>query len=503
MKKLNKPTPERNEIASRQRCVWNKPWGGVIQPNDATLASRGGGSGIWIYDELERDTCVFAALQKRKMAVISREWQVDPASEDALDVRAADIVRAQLTAFNFDDACYQLLDALLKGYSVSEIMWDNHGGETVVTELIPRDQRRFVFAEDGSLRLLTETHMLTGEELPERKFIVHSVGAKDGNPYGLGLGTRLYWPVWFKREGMEFWLTFAEKFGAPTVMGSFPPGTAQDAQEEFLNRLARISQDASIVLPESVQVKLLEAARSGSGATTYEDLLRYCDEMIQQAILGESGGSRDAGGALAAASLIRNEVRLELSRGDGDLLSATINKSLVQWIVDFNTPGAMPPRVWRQYEESEDLNARATRDKTIFDMGFRPTLDYVTRTYGDGWEVGANNHSPLQGSEFAAPFPKGVAAEGGRGFASDDPHQAVLDEMIAALPPVALNAQAQQMLQPVVDLIMSAGNYEEALQKLDEAMPLMKSDALETALGRAMFVAETYGRISANEQGRV
>ncbi|MDR0249929.1 MAG: DUF935 domain-containing protein [Burkholderiales bacterium] len=497
-KKKTKPLPERNEIASRRRDIWNRAWGGTIQANDDTLATRGGQRGIWIYDDLERDTMVFAALQKRKMAVIAREWQVDPASEDTLDMRAADMVRAQLNAFNFDDSCYQLLDAILKGYAVSEIMWDNTGGETVIAELIPRDQRRFVFDEDANLRLLTESNMLIGELLPERKFIVHSAGSKDGNPYGLGLGTRLFWPVWFKRDGMEFWLTFAEKFGSPTPVGSFPPGTSPEVQREYLDMLSRIAQDAAIVMPESVQIKLLEAARTG-GADTYETLMRYCDEMIQQAVLGESGSSREAGGALAAASLIRNEVRLELSRGDGDLLSATLNKTLVQWIVDFNLPGARLPKVWRKYEESEDLNARATRDKTIFDMGFRPTPDYITRTYGEGWEV--------QGSEVRNQGLAFAASQTPVGFADilfqkvADPHQAVIDEMINALPSIALNAQAQQMLKPVVDIIMDAGGYEEALAALDNAMPKMKSDALEEALGRAMFVAQTYGRLSAEENG--
>lgn len=47
--------------------------------------------------------------------------------------------------------------------------------------------------------LLTAENMLTGVELPERKFIVHRCNPEDDNPYGTGLGLQLYWPV-FKRK---------------------------------------------------------------------------------------------------------------------------------------------------------------------------------------------------------------------------------------------------------------------------------------------------------------
>jgi hypothetical protein len=52
--------------------------------------------------------------------------------------------------------------------------------------------------------------------MPERKFWTFSAGAAtDDEPYGLGLGHFLYWPVFFKRNDIKFWLIFLEKFAAP------------------------------------------------------------------------------------------------------------------------------------------------------------------------------------------------------------------------------------------------------------------------------------------------
>lgn len=376
----------KQEIATVQRDITYPAFGGVLRQQDDTLLTRGGGRGLKIYDDIERDCHAYAVLQKRKMAVISRPWQVDPASTSRIDKKAADLVKAQLEAdeMDFDSVSLNLLDATLKGFSVGELMWEAIGGELVVREIKPRDQRRFGFDDNYTLRLKTQEKMFPGMELPDRKFIVHSFGAKDGNPYGLGLGSRLFWPVFFKRQGITFWLTFADKFGSPTPVGKYPNGTSLTDQRILLNALAAIAQDAGVIVPTGMEIAFLEATRGGA-TDTYEKLARYMDEEITIAVLGESATTKGGGGQAASAAITRNEVRLELVQADTDLLSGTLNKTLVKWITELNVPGATPPRVWRKVEEQKDLGDVAKRDKTIFDMGFRPTLAYITDTYGGEW----------------------------------------------------------------------------------------------------------------------
>lgn len=40
----------------------------------------------------------------------------------------------------------------------------------------------------------------------------------------MGLAHYLYWPTFFKRNGIKFWLIFLEKFGMPTAAAKLPPG---------------------------------------------------------------------------------------------------------------------------------------------------------------------------------------------------------------------------------------------------------------------------------------
>jgi len=311
--------PFKGEIATVAKDITYVPYLNTLRTHDDTLLTRGNEKSYKIYDEIERDCHAYGLLQKRKLAVVARPWQVDPASDDAADVRAADMVRQQLinlgvpdandpgeqvtVASNFDLVCYNLLDAILKGFAVGEIMWATDGREIVVREVRPRDQRRFTFDTDFKLRLKTWEQIITGEAVPPRKFIVHSFGAKDGSPFGHGVGSRLFWPAFFKRQDMTFWLTYLDKFGSPTAIGKYPNGTPPDDQDKLLAALAAIAQDAGVTIPDGMIIELLEAQRGGT--VSYEQFARYMDEEMTFAVLGESPTSKGSGGALASAATAR------------------------------------------------------------------------------------------------------------------------------------------------------------------------------------------------------
>lgn len=484
--------PERKEIATVARDITYPAFSGLLRQNDDTLLQRGQGKGLKLYDEIERDCYAYAVLQKRKMAVIARPWEVEPASSSRLDKKAADLVRAQIEAMDFDHICMNLLDALLKGFAVGEVMWDVMGSEIVCVDVKPRDQRRFTFGEDFALRLLTPQAMTQGEELPERKFMVHSFGAKDGSPWGLGLGTRLFWPVFFKRQDISFWLTFADKFASPTAIGKYPQGTDDSEQSKLLRALAAISREAGITVPTDYEVELLEASRSG--AVTYEDLARYLDEQIAYTVLGEAAGAKDSGGALASAAILRNEVRLELVQADSDLLSSTLNKTLCAWLTQYNVPNANPPRVWRQIKAPEDRLARAEADKVIFDMGFKPSLEYIHETYGGEW-VETKAAEPVTQNNKDASF-----AENENRQATSDANQDALDQAIDALPADEIDGVMREMLKPVIAALRKGTDAEQAAASLADLYPQMDTEQLELMLTRAIFVADLLGRYAAQQE---
>lgn len=485
-------TEIKNEIASVKRDILNLAFMGILRNNDSTLATRGNGKGLKIYDDIERDCHAFAVLQKRKMAVIARPWVVEPASDSFADQEVADFIRQQLERINFDKLTLDLLDANLKGFAVSEILWQKVGNNITVDKIYPRDQTRFNFDVDYQLHLLTQQDMLKGELMPERKFIVHSFGGKDGNPYGLGLGSRLFWPVFFKRQDISFWLTFADKFGSPTLLGKYPAGTGETEQTDFINKLTTMAQDAAIAVPDNMMLELLEASRGG-GADVFERVARYMDEQISVATLGETMTTSAQGGGLGGnQSGTHNDVRLELVKADADLLSGTLNQTLIKWLTEFNYPNAVPPRVYRIVEEDDDLNLRAERDERIAALGFKPTLDYITENYGEGWELAAE---ALKGAPTAEPAT--TFAENAE-FANQVADQLALDQAIDLLASDQMQGQIEKLLKPITKLVNE--NTPEALQGiLAESYSELDSTGMQELMARAFFVAEVWGRLNGRD----
>jgi phage gp29-like protein len=496
--KAKKPTPEQQEIATVERDTTRYYFGKTLTHEDDTLKTRGQGKSYKIYDELKRDAHAAAVLGKRKMAVTSRPLEVTPASEDARDVQAAELVRMALGRLRFNKTCKAFLDATLKGFAVGEVMWEIHEGYVLPKKIKAKRQQRFVFNIDEELRLLTKEQPVDGIELPPRKFIVHTHGDEEAGPYGLGVGHVIFWPVYFKRQGITFWLTFADKFGSPTSVGKYPTGATKDEQGKLLAALAAIAQDAGVIVPTGMEIDLLEATRTGS-IDTYEKLCRYMDEQISEAVLGETmSTTAQSAGMGSTQADVHNDVRIELAEDDSNELCETFNETLVRWIVDFNLPGAGYPKLSREFAEPADLVKQAERDKTLGEMGYEPSEEYIVETYGEGWKKKAPAPTP---APIAAPIVDADADPAAAAFAEAVRSQRQLnraeqDELILAADALGGNWRGA-MGKQVADLLAVAeesgdlASFRENLLGLADKDPAQE---LVESIARARFAARLIGR---------
>jgi phage gp29-like protein len=508
-------TELRSEIAtiSRDLDIFSG-WIRRLENPDPVLRSESRGKGLRLYDEILRDAHAFSVLQTRILAVVGKEWQIEPAQAGARRGRPkavtreqeiADFITQALLATNFDQARQELLLSILYGFYVLEVIWGlDAQGRIVPARLIPKHPRRFCFTAERELRLLTPAAPLEGEPVPERKFICMTWGSVD-NPYGQGLGQKLWWPVWFKKHGIKFWVIFAEKFGSPTAIGKYPPGSDEETQKKLLEALGAIQQDSGIIVPETMVVELLEAARTSS-VNTYESLCEFMDRQISKAVLGQTLTTEIGDTGSYAAAKVHGEVRDDLVKADADLLCECLNETLIKWIVDYNFPGVQDyPKIWINTEPEEDLKTLAERDKILLrDIGgFDVPVSYIRDTYGiPAPEEGEETIGlpPPKGPGNFAERPRVPGAERpgdwaeARGFTQD---QEAIDRLAERIS--RRGAKLSGMLEPVLALVKKANSFEEVLEGLYELYPHLDTARMEELVRQATFAADLWGYLTAKE----
>lgn len=419
-------------------------WTGALLSNeDSVLASRGGD--LSIYRELLRDDQVGATLEQRFMAVTAREWDVIPGGDSAADQAAADDLREDLAGMEWDRITRQLLHAVHYGYSVGECMWERRNGRVVLDDLRVRPVEKFRRGIDGTIYLISPKHT-QGEAMPDRKFLWLTHGAENSaQVYGRGLAHRLYWPVFFKRNGMKYWAIFLEKFSQPTASASMSRAQLDDPEQRrrALEFLEAIQVDSAVLKPDDIPVELIEAARSGTG--DYDSMRAAMNGAIAKIVLGQTM-TTDSGSSRSQAE-VHQGVRDDIVKADADLVSEAFHRGPVRWWSEWNHPNAKPPKVWRRMEEEEDQNKRAERDEKILALGYRPLPEYIEDTYGPGWvPADTGGQDPDQASmeaSLGAAFAEGQAeaslhradqaalTEGARYFSGQ--HEDLLGERVEQL----------------------------------------------------------------------
>lgn len=481
---------KREIAASRDGRDVARGWlsGLITAPVDDTVLLMRGGGDYRLYDEVLRDDTVRAAVNQRVHGVIARPWQVQPGGKRAIDKAAAAFLQAELEALQWDAVTAQMLSGVFYGFAVAEIMWRTDGARVGIADIRVRNRRRFGFDGEARLRLKTRANAQPGELLPERKFWVARFGADHFDaPYGLGLAHYLYWPVWMKRNAMRFWAVYLEKFGTPTVLGRYPAGTDATEQSKLLDALQAVQRDAAVILPEGMVAELLEATRTG--AADHAGFVAAMDKAILKVTLGQTATVEGTAGKLGAESE-RGRVKDAILRADSDILSAAFCGSVATWLTEWNFPGAVVPQVWRLFDD-EDLDRRIVRDKALWEMGFVPSLKYVTDTYGGEWQ------------EKPAPAPAAVGQPGTAAAAShaEDEHE---DQTPVQAHTAQLFDQAAPAWGAVLDRVRDLVDEADSLEALREALLTAYGDLptaeLTEIMAMAFAAAELAGRLDVSDE---
>lgn len=470
-----------------------------------------------LFEEIEEKDCHLASiLQTRKLAVLGLEYEILAYSDDPADQKVAEFVREVLDNDDFEDAMLDLLDAIGKGFAVSEILWNIQGGQAVISELKHVPQKKFVW-EGDEIRLLMEQSGFKGEPLMPNKFAVHRYKARSGHPSRAGVLRVCSWMYLFKNYSVKDWVAFAEVYGMPLRLGKYDAGASPEDREALRQAVMQLGTDAAGIISKATEIEFVETAQRGGDI--YEALADFADRQMSKAVLGQTLTTEVGGKGSYAASQTHQEVRQDLLEADCKALARTIHRQLIRPLVAFNFgPEAAAHLPWLKfhYEEPEDqVRSAGTYRTLIRDIGLPVAQEHVYDKFGvpkpeEGQDLvvpptaGQGAGAPVEPAPasrqvipLACPGCGAVAATAGGGLT---PQQRAI-EGLAGQALAEAGAAVGGLTAPVLQMIREAASLEDLAERISEAYAGMDRDALADLLARSLFVADLYGRWQAQGGG--
>lgn len=283
----------------------------------------------------EKDAHYLSILGTRKRAVARLEFTVEDADTTPEAKADGDLVRDLLARQELQAEVFDILDAIGKGYSVTEIIWRTDATSWTIDQLKHRDPRWFEFDRiDGeTLRLIGENGQ--PEPLTPFKYIVHTQQAKSGLPIRGGVARPCSWMYLFKNFSIKDWIVFMEAYGQPVRVGKYGAGATEEDKRVLLQAIANIGSDFGAIIPSSMEIEFIESQQKTASADMFNGLIRLADEQMSKAVLGQTT-TTDAAPNGVMGNANHGDVRSDICDADAVQLAASLTKQVAIPLVMLN-----------------------------------------------------------------------------------------------------------------------------------------------------------------------
>jgi phage gp29-like protein len=506
--------PETREVAvAAVRDRWSTyPSQGLTPQKLTTLFKQADGGDVYAQAELfeemeEKDTHLFSQLQTRKNAVLGLEYAVTPYSDSAEDKKIAEFVGDVFSNLNdFDDHLLDALDAVGKGYSMSEIMWATDGNRAVIERLEWIHAKKAIFTDMAAdswqktyemPRVVTEAEPFMGEIMPPFKMIYHRYKARSGYDTRAGVLRVCAWMYLFKNYSLKDWVAFMEVFGMPIRLGKYDAGAGQADKDALITAIGSLGSDAAGIISKNTEIEFVETTKGQSKENPFSVLANFCDAQISKAILGQTLTTQEGSSGSYSLGQVHDLVRHDLIKADCEALSKTLRFQAVRPLVGYNFGWDKPlPKFKFKFEPPEDLKALSEVYKNLSEINYPLTVEHVSERF--------KIPAPQKGETVLAPKTSPMALKHSRVVAKSgrfSPEQENIEGLVEASQKKATQALSG-LTVPIRAMIATANSLEEIRDRIIASYSDMNPSELEDLLARAMFAAELYGRAAVEKKMR-
>lgn len=467
----------------------------------------------------EKDLHYLSVLGTRKRQVTQLEITVEAAGDDADSQADAQLLRDWLARDCLHDDLFDIMDAVGKGYSLTELIWDTTAMPWMPTRLEWVDPRWTEFDETGR-NLLLKDDTGVGQPLDKFKYVYHRVRAKSGLAIRSGLARAVAWAWMFKNYTVKDWVAFCEVYGMPLRLGRYENGASEKDKAILLQAVTQFSADAAAIVPKSMDIEFVKG-EAGEGAL-FQASADWWDRQISKAVLGQAGTTDMQSGGGYAQSKTLDGVRGDIEADDAKGLAATLTRDIGRPIVDLNRgppKSGKYPRFVVGRAEAWDAATMMPLVKDFVDMGGKVEMSVIRDRLG--------LEDPAEGAELLVPTSRAQTASGSPGdpVAAPDGAASTLkgpEALLNALKPPsdrkvsasvapggrdpgdAVDRLADQLeddwvqivdqaIRPIEDLLAGSTSLEEARDRLATAIDAMPTEQMRELLARSAFAARLAG----------
>lgn len=444
-------------------------------------------------DMEERDPHYAGVLGVRKRQVSGLQITVDAADEDPVSQKAAELVREVIERDGFEDELFDILDAIGKGFSCTEIVWDTSDGQWRPKKLAWRDPRWFTFDQlDGETPLLRDGAQ--NAPLNAYQWIFHSAKVKSGLPIRGGIARAVSWSFLFKSYTVKDWAIFCEAYGQPLRLGKYDSAASEKDKDVLLQAVSDIGTDYAAIIPQAMAVEFVKADISGSHQL-YKERADWLDQQVSKVVLGQTATTDAIKGGYAVGKT-HDGVRQDIEEADARQLAATLNRDLVRPLVDLNYGiQKLYPKIRIGRPEDVDLEKFMGNVEMFVRLGGRVGMSVVRDKIGlpdpaKEEELLSAPKAPTVDAPEAtvAPPPKVVQSEHSAALPDKDAVEIGRDEALADWEP---------LVAPIVSgleaEIAAAGSADEVKALLARRFAGLDVSALTEMLARSAFAARLAG----------
>lgn len=460
-----------------------------------------------LFEEMEeKDLHLSSIMGTRKRAVTGLEIKVEaPDAANAKEKKAADLLKDHLGNIpDLPEKLEDVLDAIGKGYSATEIIWGIHKQEAIIEDLKWREPKWFRFDQESmsELRLL-DPSFADGKPLTPYKYITHIHKAKSGLAVRGGILRPCAWMYLFKNYSFKDWVTFAEIYAQPLRVGKYPSSSSEKEKDILLDAVAGMGTDAAAIIPDSMLIEFVEASGKQGSTDLYERMCRFCDEQMSKGVLGQTSSSDAMSGGLGSGQAdLHGDVREDLLRADARLLGGTLNRDLAMPIVDLNM-GSMDryPKVTIFVEDAEDLKELGDNVEKLHNIGLPIGEDFLYKKFNIP-KPDKNEAVLSTASQALNPPPSNASIENTQANAQeasiDTAHPS--DMLAKQLIPQSDEVMGSWLSQ-IESMLEQADSLEQFREMLLAAFGTLQGDQLASIIANADMAAHAAGRFDIAQEG--